>query len=253
MPTPFTHLEIAQRLLCDEEVPSAAHTLLNAERAAFLLGSIAADARVGSGAPREHTHFYVYGQAIKTHPWREMVTRNPALLLPHDRAHQAFVAGYVAHLSVDETWSKEMTEPHFVRREWGDRAFRFYMLHIILIYMDERDLARLENWQPGSLNEARPQAWLPFMSDDDLRRWQALIFDQIKPDGSSRTLEIFGGRIGKSPEELRAFLDSQEQMTAGLWDHIPIPLLQTVEAAMYVHARTQMLRYLEESTHQRAE
>lgn len=247
MPTPFTHLEIAQRLLTDDALPPHTRDLLQAERPAFMLGSIAADARVGSGAPREHTHFYQYGFEIVTPPWRVMIERNRSLLRPQDAAHRAFVAGYVGHLAVDETWSKEMTGPHFVGREWGDRAFRFYMLHIILIYMDERDLAQLAPWQPASLQAAQPGAWLPFMSDEDLRRWQTLIYDQIKPDGTSQTLAIFGGRISKSPEELRAFLDSPEQMHTGLWENIAPSLLAEVETAMYRYAREQILHYLDES------
>jgi hypothetical protein len=247
MPTPFTHLEIAQRLLRDEEIPQIMRDILDAQRGAFLLGSIAADARVGSGLAREKTHFYAYGQPILEHPWRVMVQQNPALLLPDNAAHQAFVAGYVAHLSVDETWSKEMVGPHFVLREWGDRMLRFYMLHIILIYMDERDFARLESWQSASLQQAEPQHWLDFASDADLIVWRDLIYQQIKPDGISQTLDIFGGRIGKQPEEMRAFLDSPQEMQAGLWDNITPDLLTEVEASMYAHARTQMTRYFQES------
>lgn len=247
MPTPFTHLEIAQRLLCDEEIPQATRDLLMRERGAFLLGSIAADARVGSGAPRDRTHFYAYGQNIVEHPWRVMIQKNPALMLPKTDAHRAFIAGYVAHLSVDESWSMNMVGPHFVERDWGDRAFRFYMLHIILIYMDERDLAHLEGWQAESLHAAHPQTWLDFMTDADLAHWRDLIYWQIAPSGQSQTLLIFGNRIGKTPDDLRAFLDSPDEMQSGLWTHIPRATLAEVEAKMYVHARTQMMKFFEES------
>jgi len=250
MPTPFTHLEIAQRLLCDGEIPQATRDLLTRERGAFLLGSIAADARVGSGAPRDRTHFYAYGQDIVEHPWRVMIQKNPGLMQPKTDAHRAFIAGYVAHLSVDESWSLNMVGPHFVAREWGDQAFRFYMLHIILIYMDERDLARLEGWQAESLHTAIPQQWLNFMTDADLAHWRDLIDAQIAPDGKSQTLLIFGSRIGKTPDELRAFLDSPDEMQAGLWTHIPRPILAEIEALMYIHARTQMMHYLDESTNE---
>jgi hypothetical protein len=253
MPTPFTHLEIAQRLLRDDEVPAPVRALLDRESGAFLLGSIAADARVGAGLPRSATHFYSYAEAITEHPWHVMVRAHPALLDPRDDAQRAFVAGYVAHLSVDEWWSLHMVRPHFAEREWGhdnNRAWRFYMLHIILIYMDERDLGHLEPWQAESLNRAEPSDWLPFASDADLRDWRDLIDAQIVPGGESRTLEIFGGRINKAPEEMRAFLDSPSQMQSGLWDHIPMPLLAEVEAGMYDHARQQMLTYLQESVRQ---
>ncbi len=247
MPTPFTHLEVAQRLLKDESIPQNIRALLNAERGAFLLGSIAADARVGSGAPRSITHFYDYRDGISEHPWRLMIQQNPELLHPHDDAHRAFIAGYVAHLTVDEIWSLEMVGPHFVQREWGERETRFYMLHIILIHMDERDLTLLEAWQPESLIRAKPHNWLRFASDDDLRQWQTLIYDQIKPGGISRTLEIFGGRIGKKPAEIRAFLDDTFLMQSTLWDHITKDILNTVERHTYAHAREELIMYMQES------
>jgi hypothetical protein len=248
MPTPFTHLEIAQRLLRDEAIPARDRALLNAHRSAFLLGSIAADARVGSGASRDTTHFYMYGQDIVEHPWRVMAYRHPAIMHPHSTAHQVFLAGYVAHLAVDEVWSKYMVGPNFGGATWGpNRAFRFYMLHIILIYMDERDRPQIEDWQPDTLCAARPNDWLPFISDEDLLAWLNIIHRQITPGGESETLEIFGRRISRSPEQMRAVLDSEAAMQANLWDNVPRAALQSVEARMYDHARQQLIVYLDES------
>jgi hypothetical protein len=244
MPTPFSHLAVAQRLLEDDQIPASYRNLLHQEQGAFLLGNVAADARIGASLPREKTHFYAYERGIIETPWRVMLRENPSLAAPLDDAQRVFVAGYVAHLCMDEVWSKEMVGPHFVKRDWGDRAFRFYMLHIILIYMDERDFAQIEDWQADSLCSAHPQDWLPFMSDHDLRTWQDLIYEQIKPGGRSETLEIFGERISKTPAEMRDFLDSQVQMFDGLWAHISPGLLADIEAQMYEHARQQMCLYL---------
>lgn len=248
MPTPFSHLHVAQRLLTDPALPDSLRRLLAEHRGAFLLGSVAADARVGAGTPREHTHFYIYGQDIVDHPWRVMLREYPGLLRPHDSAHRAFVAGYVAHLAMDEFWSLNMVVPHFVRRDWGTRALRFLMLHIILIYMDERDLGLLESWQPEALRTAQVNGWLPFMTDVDLAFWQTLIYDQIRPGGQSETLEIFGARISHTPAELRAILDSEARMQADLWDHIPLAVLNEVERGMYAFLREQTIRYFDESS-----
>ena len=62
MPTPFTHLEIAQRLLQDERIPMDIRGILTQEKPAFLLGSVAADGRVDLGSARQDTHFYRYDQ-----------------------------------------------------------------------------------------------------------------------------------------------------------------------------------------------
>lgn len=244
MPTPFSHLAVAQRLLHEEAVPLSDRDLLQTEIGAFLLGNVAADARVGAGVPRENTHFYTYAQDIAESPWRVMLRLNPALWTPHSESQRAFIAGYVAHLAMDEVWSKEMVAPHFVGREWGSRGIRFLMLHIILIYMDERDLSLIEDWQAASLQTAAPSNWLAFMPDSDLRNWQRLIYEQIKPDGKSLTLEIFGERILKTSSELREILDSDAAMQSGLWDNISKQILAQVERHIYDYARDSLCEYL---------
>ncbi len=250
MPTPFTHLEVAQRLLKDAHIPHAHRDFLMAHTGAFLLGSIAADARVGSGMPREHTHFYHHRMPILESPARVMLDRNPDLLRPHSPEQRAFVAGYVAHLSVDEYWAIHMLAPHFAGKDWAGRPpqFKYYMLHIILIVMDERDYIRLEKWQYDQLASANPDHWVSFITDSDLISWQNLIAEQIHPQGKSKTLDVLGKRVIKTPEEMRLLLDSESKMQDSLWQYIPKSALTDVEAGMYDHARTMMLDYLNQTT-----
>lgn len=247
MPTPFSHLAVAQRLLSDELLSPDYRAFLQTEVGAFLPGNVAADARVGAGVPREKTHFYGFAQNITENPWRVMLKKNPELWQPHSAAQRAFVAGYIAHLALDEIWSRQMVRPHFVEREWGNRELRFMMLHISLIYMDERDLRIIDPWQSEKLNSIQPDHWLKFISDQDLSAWQRLIQEQLKPGGVSQTLEIFGKRIAKTPAELRAILDSDTQMQTNLWDHIPLDVLAEVEQNMYLHARDGVSEYLSKS------
>lgn len=247
MPTPFTHLRNAQQFLRDPRLPADVQRLLDAHRSAFLLGSVAADARVDSGAGRDTTHFYAYGAPITKAPWRVMLETYPTLQHSTDAGQRAFLAGYVAHLAMDTIWTVEMLGEYFVRRDWGEsQQMRFIMLHILLIAMDERDQGELEGWQAPTLAGAMPQAWLPFMSDKVLAQWRDLIATQIMPGGVSRTLEIFGGRIRKTPAELRAILDAPETMRRDLWAHVPPDDLAQVEAHMYEDALAQMLLYLAE-------
>ncbi len=246
MPTPFTHLETAQRLLVDEYIPSDIQSALALQKPAFLLGSVAADARTNGDLTRESTHFYSYDKGITEHPWRVMLQQNPSLYQPTSPAHRAFIAAYVAHLSIDETWSLQMLGPHFVKREWGSNTFRFLMLHVLLISMDERDYDALQPWQYLALASATPDRWLPFMNDPILSDWQDFISEQISPDGRSQTLEVLGKRINKSPAEMRAILDSPQNQS-DLWSNIPPDLLATVEASMYQHAREQLCIYWNES------
>lgn len=244
MPTPFSHLAFAQRLRGEPNLPPSLRSLLEAEWSSFLLGSIAADAQTLAGLKREDTHFYAYDRPMEDHPWRVMVKQNPSLAAVSGDAQRAFITGYVGHLSMDEIWSLDMLRPHFAEREWASRGQRFLMLHVLLIYMDERDVALLPSSIAGDLSAACPDNWLPFLSDEALVRWRDYIYKQIEPDGVSETLDIFGQRINKTPQELRAILDSEEVMQRDLWAYISPALLAEIEAKMYAHAQEQMMKYL---------
>ncbi|MBC7810608.1 MAG: hypothetical protein H7175_05645 [Burkholderiales bacterium] len=246
MPTPFTHLLTAQHLLHDPCLPEAARAFLASEKGAFLLGNIAADARVDSGQTREATHFYAYDGPISRETWRVMLERHPSLKTPTTSEQRAFIAGYVAHLSMDEVWTLDMLSPQFGRGEWGSSShFRFVMLHVLLIHIDERDLSGIERWQTETLREAAPDVWLPFMTDATLCQWRDFIAAQLEP-GASQTLAVLGGRVGMIPEELRAILDSPERMRDDLWANIAPETLTQVEQEMYIHARDQLAIYLNE-------
>ena len=248
MPTPFTHLRIAQDLLDDERLPRLYRDLLARQLPAFQLGSIVADARVASGVGREVTHFYAYGRPIIDRPWRLMLRQHASLAQAQDEAHLAFLAGYVAHLATDEAWTLKMVRPQFWGRDWPgfERRDKFLALHLILTVMDERDEKALAPWQAQSLRRCEPNGWLPFMSDDVLRGWRDLVARQIMPGGESETLAIFGRRLQRDPAEIRAVLDDRAQMDLTLWRQVPPSLLATVERQAYAFTRDQLAVYLTE-------
>lgn len=240
MPTPFTHLAYAGRLLADEALPLTLRALLNEQLPAFALGSIAADAHTATALPRETTHFYRYDDHVVENLWRVMTRRYPELLANGDAARLAFVAGYVGHLTMDEIWLTQMLRPHFVEREWGSRLRRFHLLHVMLIAMDENDCARIDPQLVTALSQAQPYSWLPFLPDEMLLEWRDTIYRQIAPGGHSETLEIISERLGLSPAELRALI---RDGSAELWLNVPRETLEQVERSMYLAARTQVEAY----------
>jgi hypothetical protein len=244
MPTPFTHLAYAHRLLND--VTFSTHTpRLKSQVSAFLLGSIVADARTDSPKGRAATHFYHYTEAMSDHPWRIMLKENPVLAHPNEEAWRMFVAGYVFHLGMDEYWSVEMLEPHFANGAWGkDRYNRFYVLHLLLISMDERDYKTLPQSDIEALCAVSPENWLPFMPDKIILDWGDFIAQQIST--TSETLQIFGGRIRRDPQELRATLDSAEEMQRLLYQPLSPEFLTDFEEKMYAFAKEQLRIYLSE-------
>ena len=247
MPTPFTHLAVTARLLDDSSpLPGGVRAALLAERRAFLLGNIAADARISSGLSRENTHFYVYDRPMTDHPWRVMLATFPGLQRPANAAQRAFVAGYVAHLTLDEVWSLQIVRPYFGQGIWATPPERFFLLNALLVHMDARDYGLLEPWQRPTLLDAEPHGWLPFMTDADLRGWRDFVGLQLPREGASQTLQVIGERVGLTPAALQAFIESAERM-APLWANVPAQAVTQAEQAMEAQARADLLTYWAET------
>ena len=249
MPTPFMHLAFAQRVSVDEMLPSVARELITEEWGAFLLGNIAPDARVSSGIHRADTHFFEYEPVIAIPPATVMLTRFPELARAsvNSEARAVFVAGYAAHLAMDEIWCIELLFPHFMR-PWDDQFSSFRMLHMLLGYLDERDYQSLPMAvQHAALSVATPDDWLPFIPDSALIEWRNLIAGQMPPAGISQTLEILSQRIRSSADDMRSFITDPEKMALHLWRNVPSGVVEAVETSMYTHARTTLIEYFDNS------
>lgn len=245
MPTPFTHLQITNRIYHDTALPNAVRTVLHNAQPDFLLGGVVADARAYPGADRSITHFYTYDRPMPDNPWREMLRQHPSLTDVKSPEQAAFLAGYVAHLAADEYWSHNMLKPHFANSDWGAGIRdRFYILHLLLIHMDERDEAQLPDNIPAIMRQSTPHHWLPFMDDRVICDWRDFIAQQL--EGESETLNIFGGRISTPPEKVREMLDNPTFMQQRLWDNVTPETVAKIEADLYIFAREQMLTYLQE-------
>ena len=224
MPTPFNHLVIAQVLLDDPRLSPVVRTRLVAEQPAFFFGNIAPDAQTVSGQPREATHFFPVplGGAPPAH--RVLFERHPALARPDHltSAQAAFLAGYLAHLELDQLWITDIFEPVFgPRQTWGDFRERLYLHNAFRAHWDAQDLRRLPASTAPCLRAAEPRAWLPFVDDDDLRRWRDLVADQLAPGGAARTVEVFAERMGADPRAFAALVNSPAEMEHRVFARVP--------------------------------
>lgn len=245
MPTPFTHLASAQRLLDDEGWSAPGRAFLRAHAAAFLLGSIAADGHACSDLRREDTHFYTYDRPITTPPAAVMLSRYPVLLAPVSAGQRAFVAGYVGHLALDELWTERVTRPYFIEPAWGSSAERLLMINVLLAGMDERDRHLLRPELMAALPGAVPANWLPFLPDSALIAWRDQIAVQLEPGAPSQTLPIVSSRTGVPVEELRSLIHSEEAQNTRLWAHVPHAVVIETEARMQDTVREQVASYLD--------
>lgn len=241
MPTPFTHLAAASRLLHKPDLLSDTRARLRNELPAFLLGNIAADAtRLHAPGSREDTHFYRYDEEMSEYPWRAMLRRYPQLLQPVDEAHCIFLAGYLAHLAMDEIWTQQIMWP-LMRgvSDSGERRRLALVITLLMTRCDERDYQAIDEDLGTALARAQPASWLPFLNDADLRTMRDMILRQLR--GRSETLDILSRRWGLTARDFRSTLDEPALFEREVLAFIPEPRLARVERNMDagVQARVQ--------------
>jgi hypothetical protein len=144
--------------------------------------------------------------------------RDPRALAP---AHTAFLAGYLAHLWLDQAWIAAVFEPTFgpkVRRL--DFRQRFIDHNLLRAHMDQQERTHLPPDLGATLRRASPDHWLPFAPDSDLCRWRDGLAHQLEPGGQSQTVTVFANRLGLSPEAFAARLGSQAEMERAVFRHV---------------------------------
>ncbi len=227
MPTPATHLASAQAMLRQGTLSLTARRLVDQHRGAFLLGHTAPDVKTISGQNRQATHFYSVPRA-SDHPAYQVLFDTHPGLADHGElspAQTAFIAGYIAHLLLDERWLADVFEPCFMG-DWGSRAERMFLHNVLRTWVDARDQQRLDRSVPHALREAEPEDWLPFVDDRMLRRWRDWLAEQLAPGNGMETAAVLAPRVGARAEEMMSVAGSSEQMEHRVFRHISRPALQ---------------------------
>jgi hypothetical protein len=223
MPTPFTHLLIARQMLDSPDLPAA----LRQEAPAFCLGNVAPDVQNITGEDRASTHFFTVplgGQEAVAAMLSDYPTLARRAQLAAPRA--AFIAGYLAHLELDEFWIAEVFEPYFGGAlAWGTFRERLYLHNALRALWDQEDLARLPASTADCLRAAAPDRWLPFGSDAALREWRDFLAAQIEQRQTS-VVEVFAQRMRANADEFAALVSSPEEMRERVLRRVPPEVLE---------------------------
>ena len=95
----------------------------------------------------------------------KMLRRHPQLLRPRDEAQRIFLAGYVAHLAMDEIWTQQIMWPLMEGVEdAGERRRRALVITLLMTRCDERDYRALDASVP---NYRAPGHWLLAEASDE--------------------------------------------------------------------------------------
>jgi hypothetical protein len=247
MPTPIMHLALAEEILHRGDFPPAVRRLLIQQRGPFLLGNTAPDVQTVSGQTREETHFYTIPPTSDRPAYETLFAAHPQLA--HARslppAQAAFVAGYVAHLLLDELWLTDIFQRYFLW-DWGPQRERIFLHNVLRTWMDRQDQPRLNGSLIVALRGARPQGWLPFVVDEHLEAWRDWLVEQLVPGHTVRTAEVFAQRMGVPVAQVEIVLSSPQQMEERVFRRVPRSALQAFHDIGYARSVALVDRYLGE-------
>jgi len=177
MPSLGSHLLRAYRVAERLGLPE-----IEADRGAFLLGSTAPDIRVLTRRDREETHFFTLSELSAQDSVERMFRENPGLAMPSglEAATTAFMAGYLTHLVLDETFIGEIYRPHFGALSEIDADPKSNVLDRALQYeLDRRDREATAEMEAirSDLVAAAPVTGIPFIEDQYLVEWVTVSAD----------------------------------------------------------------------------
>lgn len=249
MPNAQTHITAVCAMLAQPPIQAAFRWLANEDaRSAFLLGAIGPDVRAISGQTREETHFFTIppddprpAQAVMLEAWPEL--RHAAAL---SRPHAAFVAGYITHLVMDQTWIEQIVMPAlFVEgAAWGVDHPNWRLYGILMTYLEYRAAARLPAGTVEMLLKASPRGWLPFVADAHLAAWRDRVAQHIREGGARRLSAMFARTSGLALDELEAIVLSEERMAVEAFHLVPRERLAAFERETQARSLRAVLDYL---------
>ena len=253
MPTPATHLAMAEEMLRRNDLSTTARRHLTQQRGPFLLGHTAPDVKTVSGQSREACHFYTIPRTSDRRAWDALFDAYPSLAradaLPQPQA--AFVAGYIAHLVMDEIWLDNVFVRYFLQ-DWGPLRERLFLHNVLRTWMDSRDQGKLNGRVAQDLRAAEPHDWLPFVDDRHLCVWRDWLVEQLTRSEGMQTAEVFARRMGIPAGIVKAVARSPQQMEERVFRAFPQSALASFREKVYRRSITLVDLYIgDPADHQR--
>lgn len=229
MPSLGSHLlrahRIANRLALRE---------IEADRGAYLLGATAPDIRVITRRNREETHFFRLDDLSEQDSVARMFRENPSLSTPSglDAATTAFIAGYLTHLVLDETFIGQVYRPHFGAYSEIDDDPKSNVLDRALQYeLDRRDREDTEAMTEvrAALAGSRPVTGIPFIEDEYLVEWVTVSEDvAAQPPDYSRFRRMMFRHLemaGYDPETIEREVEQPTALVREAFEIVPEDLI----------------------------
>ncbi len=195
MPNPATHVDMAYRAAQLVDAPA-----VNSNMACYLLGSTAPDVRVITKRSREQYHFAPLDFDEIGTGIAGLFELHPELMTTDDMPTRAFVAGYITHLVLDETWITEMYRPTFGSDGiFETEAHGAVMDRAMQLELDSNALEDLDG-QLTDLAKFDGGVAVPFIAPQTLAEWHRWVTDFVTQEFSWGRLRFMARRIAKGDE-----------------------------------------------------
>ena len=206
--------------------------VLNDNMGCYLLGSTAPDVRVITRKGREPYHFASLDFKEVGAGVAGLYAKHPQLANTEHGPTRSFMAGYVTHLILDETWITRMYRPLF----GGDGVFETeaegaVMDRVMQMELDTLALERLDGIKTH-LASYSGGVELPFIDGDTLAEWHEWVTSFVSREFTWERLRFMASRITRGDESHPAHAIA-EDFIRGMPDTLDV-LHETVPAKKLV-------------------
>jgi len=205
-------------VIAKEAADRLRHRVLEGERGSLYLGSTAPDIRVITRWERERTHFFDLTSFDEQSGVSGFFRSYPRAAQPGElrQPTAAFVAGYLTHLVMDETWINSIYRPFFGERSPLGGGLRANIMDRALQYSLDREKRCDRGLMAHVLQEvARTDLELEIELFDvpTLRRWQEVMLEVVDHPPDWDRFRYIAGRFLReagidSPEAFQEFVRS---------------------------------------------
>src|SRR3972149_9303381 len=175
------------------------HRVLEGERGSLYLGSTAPDIRVITRWERERTHFFHLGNFEEQSGVAGLFDAYPRLARVPELGEKtaAFVAGYITHLVMDETWINTIYRPFFGERSALGGDLRANIMDRAVQFSLDRekrcDSALMAHVLP-EVAHADLALDIDFIDQPTLHRWREVIMDIVDHPPDWERFRFIAGR-----------------------------------------------------------
>ena len=222
MPPLGMHVTLAREL-----ASNLGHAALQAEAGAYYLGATSPDIRVLTRWDRQRTHFFDLNNFDEQSSVEGIFREYPDLATPTSLSEStvAFIAGYISHLEIDETWIVDIYRPCFGERSPLKGDVLANLLDRVLQY----ELDRHEREDAAAMGEIRDELLasavgvvVGFIDTETLTRWREISADLLSRPPTWDRFGVIASR------HLKAYGVESEADLAHFLENIPDLLDQSI-------------------------